>query len=152
MEFNGSVSPFTFTCTSTGSPPTTVIWTKDNEEIVIDGTVFRLSRTVVNRTTATFKNVLTVDDEFADMIGNYSCSVVNVFGWSESKSVHLKGSTVESQVSVHLCVSACPPPILMFECLSMHYTYNFIKWVSALTQRNHLNSFSTCGHLHEEAI
>ncbi len=41
---------------------------------------------------ATFENVLTVDDEFADMIGNYSCSVVNVFGQSESKTVHLKGT------------------------------------------------------------
>ncbi len=92
LEFNGSVSPFTFTCTSTGSPPTTVIWTKDNKDIVIDGTVFKLSRTVVNRTTATFKNVLTVDGEFVDMIGNYSCSVVNVFGQSESKTVRLKGT------------------------------------------------------------
>ncbi len=93
LEFNGRVSPFTFTCTTTGSPPTTVTWTKDNEEIVIDGTMFRLSRTVVNRTTATFKNVLTVDDEFADMIGNYSCSVVNVFGRSEIKTIYLKGSS-----------------------------------------------------------
>ncbi len=56
--------------------------------------MFRLSRTVVNRTTATFKNVLTVDDEFGDVVGNYSCSVVNiVFGSSERKTIHLKGSS-----------------------------------------------------------
>ncbi len=93
LEFNGSASPFAFTCTSTGSPPTTIIWTKDNKEIAVDGTMFKLSCTVVNRTTATFKNVLTVDDEFVDMIGNYSCSVVNVFGRSEFKTIHLKGSS-----------------------------------------------------------
>ncbi len=53
-----------------------------------------LSHAVVNQTTATFKNVLTVDKEFVDMIGNYSCSVVNiVFGSSERKTIHLKGSS-----------------------------------------------------------
>ncbi len=105
LDINGSVSPFTFTCTSTGSPPTTVIWTKDNKEIVVDGTVFSLSRTVVNRTTATFKNVLTVDDEFADMIGNYSCSVANVFGRSEIKTIHLKGSSFLYYVHNYSCNS-----------------------------------------------
>ncbi len=92
MEFNGSSSPFTFTCTSTGSPPTTVIWTKDNKEIVIDGTMFRFSRAIGNRTTATFNNVLTVDEEFIDVVGKYSCSVVNVvFGSSERKTIYVKG-------------------------------------------------------------
>ncbi len=53
-----------------------------------------LAHTVVNQTTATFKNVLTVNKDFIDMMGDYSCSVVNiVFGSSERETIHLKGNS-----------------------------------------------------------
>ncbi len=64
---------------------------KDNNNITIDGTVYKRSHILINRTAATFMNVLTVDAEYANMIGNYSCRVVNVFGVSERKTTELKG-------------------------------------------------------------
>ena len=72
------------TCTSTGSVATTVTWMKDNSPLVIDGTVFVLTQTVIDRTASTYDNVLTVNAEPGETTGVYCCNVTNVIGSAQS--------------------------------------------------------------------
>ena len=59
---------FTFTCTSTGGPATTVTWTRDSE--VVSGGVTVLE----NATTAQYTHTLTVTGRLG---GEYQCIVSN---------------------------------------------------------------------------
>ena len=60
---------FTLTCISTGGPATNVTWTRDGAAAT--GVA---SQTVVNQTTATYHNTLTVTGR---LLGDYQCSVTN---------------------------------------------------------------------------
>ena len=52
---------FTLTCVTTGGPPTTVVWTRDNTEIDYQSNSnFKFSRTVTNFVNSTYNNTLTV--------------------------------------------------------------------------------------------
>ena len=56
---------FTLTCITTGGPPTTVTWTRDNIEIDYESdNNFIFSRTVTNFTTSTYNNTLTVTGRY----------------------------------------------------------------------------------------
>ena len=74
MEFilltaiNAATPMFTLTCTSTGGPATTVIWTLDGSP-QNGGT-----SQITNQSTATYSNSLTVTGRST---GNYQCSVSN---------------------------------------------------------------------------
>lgn len=64
---DGSFSS-TLTCTSTGSPATTVAWLKDGQPLSIDGSTYQLTQAVANRAESTYENVLTIDDKLANII------------------------------------------------------------------------------------
>ena len=71
----------TLTCVSTGSPATTVSWTKDGDKLTVDGTTYRMTQTVEDRTTSTYENVLALS---GDDTGVYKCTVVNALGGSSA--------------------------------------------------------------------
>ena len=75
----------TLTCVSTGSPATTVCWTKDKAPLTSDYTI---SQTVIDRSTSTYSNVLTVSPKGA--AGIYNCTVSNDLG-SDSRVVEALG-------------------------------------------------------------
>ena len=91
LERNISSSFTTLTCTSTGSPPTTVTWTKDGVTLPTDETIYSFTQTLVDRATSTYNNTLTIDASFVDVIGNYSCSVSNSIGTSSVQETEIKG-------------------------------------------------------------
>ena len=64
---------FTLTCVSTGGPASTVIWTRDGNNVSYDATRV-LTQTVTGQLTATYSNVLTVTGREP---GCYQCSVTN---------------------------------------------------------------------------
>ncbi len=77
---------FTLTCTSTGSPATTVTWKKDGALLVIDGTTYSMKQTVTGRSTSTYTNVLTTGG-----VGTYTCEVSNALGPSGQLAVNVSG-------------------------------------------------------------
>ena len=71
-----------FTCTSTGSPATTVTWMRDGEPLTIDGVNYQLTQNVTNRSESTYGNILTIPvaNQIADITG-FKCNVTNALGW-----------------------------------------------------------------------
>ena len=75
----------TLSCVSTGSPATTVSWIKDGYPLTIDGFIYYLNQTVIDRASSTYSNVLTVSEEGPGGIaGTYNCTVANEFGSQSS--------------------------------------------------------------------
>ena len=92
LERNISSSFTTLTCTSTGSPPTTVTWIKDGVTLPANETIYSFTQTLVDRATSTYNNTLTIDASFVDVIGNYSCRVSNSIGTSSVQETEIKGT------------------------------------------------------------
>ena len=67
-ELNGDSPQFTFTCTSTGGPATTVTWTRDSETVSGGMTVLN------NAVTAQYTHTLIVTGRLG---GQYQCNVTN---------------------------------------------------------------------------
>ena len=84
---SNTTSEFTLNCTSTDSPATTVIWTKDNE-MLSDSDAYQILR---DGSTATYDNFLTIDATPDELVGTYACSVLNSAGQSNVESVNIQG-------------------------------------------------------------
>ena len=66
---------FTLTCVTTGGPPTTVTWTRNNTEIDYQrNSNFTFSQTVTNFVNSTYNNTLTVTGRYP---GQYSMEALN---------------------------------------------------------------------------
>ena len=91
----------TLTCVSTGSPATTVSWTKDGYKLNVDGTTYRMAQTVEDRTTSTYENVLALSGDDA---GVYRCTVVNALGGSSAETIGKSLFLDSVCVRVYICV------------------------------------------------
>ena len=83
MEYAASGDgTYTITCTSTGSPPTLVSWERNG--VILSNSAsdekYKFSKKVIDRATSTYDNVLTVNGNFADAVGNYTCNITNSLG------------------------------------------------------------------------
>ena len=66
------------TCTSTASPPTTLIWTRDEELVSFEGSPNQThSLSITDRPSSTYSSLLS-DSE--GVSGRYMCTVANEFG------------------------------------------------------------------------
>ena len=82
---------YTLTCTSSGSPPTSVTWTRNGVTITADDDQYKATQQLVNRTETIYNNLLTISGSFEDAIGDYSCSVENSIGASNMVNRTIKG-------------------------------------------------------------
>lgn len=82
-----NTSTFVLNCTSVGSPATTVIWTKDSE-ILSDFSVHQILR---DGSTSTYDTFLTADSSPDELVGTYTCSVLNSAGQSNGQSTTIQG-------------------------------------------------------------
>ena len=89
MVANTNNSMFTLNCTSTDSPATTVIWTKDGEQLP-DYLMYQLVRDGV---TATYDNLVDIDADVDELVGTYSCGILNSAGLSNTATVTVQGET-----------------------------------------------------------
>ncbi len=80
-------SLFTVNCTSTGSPATTVTWIKDGEALS-DHVEYQILR---DGSTATYDTLLNIDATLDELIGTYTCSVINSAGQSNVESLNIQG-------------------------------------------------------------
>ncbi len=88
----GNATPFALTCTSTGSPPTNIVWKKDGSIIAIDGSVFKLTQTILDRKSSTYESILMIDKQYVELLGVFTCTVYNSFGVSETETITLEGT------------------------------------------------------------
>ena len=95
--FSNTESSYTFTCVSSLSPPTEVIWEVDGERIYFNDSYsdYDFTQTLVNRTTSTYYNILSVNGTIEDVIGEYSCTVVNSQGSSNTLTKTIKGTCMK---------------------------------------------------------
>ena len=91
LEFDAASR--TLTCTSTGSPATTVTWTMDGDALTVDGTTYSMTQNVTDRSASTYENVLTIGSEVMNIVGNYTCTVSNALG-SDSRTEITSGKLV----------------------------------------------------------
>ena len=71
---------YTITCTSTGSPPTTVTWMRNQVTLITsesDQGKYTSSQIVVDRRLSTYDNILTIKGDDFDALGNYTCNISN---------------------------------------------------------------------------
>ena len=80
----------TLTCTSSGGPATTVVWTKDGQELKFGGSSFSQVQVVNNTINSTYLNILKASMT-SDLVGMFSCRVVNDRGTSNTSSKLLGG-------------------------------------------------------------
>ena len=84
---SSNTSVFTLNCTSTDSPATTVIWTKDGSVLSADSG-YQVLR---DGSTSTYDTLLTMDSSPDELVGTYTCSVLNSAGQSNAESVTVQG-------------------------------------------------------------
>ena len=85
-----SNNSFTLECTSTGSPATTVIWTKGGNLLSTDLT-YQILRDGV---AATYDSYIEIDADLSDLPGTYSCSVLNSAGLSNAATMTIQGKPI----------------------------------------------------------
>ena len=85
MSLGGKI-PFQLSCFSQDSPPTEVIWEKDGQRIHLNGSKdgYRMTQVLLNKLTSSYVNSLTMDGMLDDVVGEYSCTVVNSLGSSNT--------------------------------------------------------------------
>ena len=77
----------TLTCTSTGGPPTTVTWRKNN--VPVNLSLYEQSQRLIDAERATYINGL-FNANVANFVGSFTCEVSNVIG-SVEETVVLNG-------------------------------------------------------------
>ena len=96
-----SGSPSTATCISTGSPATTVTFMRgsttvgplrDGQSVFVGGVTYELAQRVINRRESTYENVLTINDDLANLVDDtFTCTVVNALGMDTSQPITISG-------------------------------------------------------------
>ena len=71
-------------------------WERDGEELYQNDTAnYEFSQTLVDRTTSTYNNTLTINGTIEDVVGEYSCIVSNTLGTSDTVMKAVKGTVCE---------------------------------------------------------
>ena len=99
MDLTFDPATRTLTCTSTGSPATTVTWLREGTVLTIDETVYTATQDVTDRRASTYENVLTIAAVDDTTVGTYSCSVENTLGTSQTMEVEI---TVGESIIIHI--------------------------------------------------
>ena len=85
-------TPFSLLCYSHNSPPTNVVWEKDNEILSLDSSSsrYKMTQVVVDRATSAYVSTLTMDGVLENVVGKYTCTITNSIGTSNKFSSTVK--------------------------------------------------------------
>ena len=89
-------SSFTINCTSMGSPPSAVSWTKDGVQLS-SSAVYSMEQRMQHGPTATYVNLLSVNTGPYGVLGTYICNVSNILG-STVANISFEGMPQAHQV------------------------------------------------------
>ena len=65
---------------------------RDGVSVVIGGVTYELAQTVTNRRESTYENILTINDDLANLVGDtFTCTVDNTLGMDTSPSITISG-------------------------------------------------------------
>ena len=85
MEYSANGDgTYTITCTSTGAPPTDVVWMRNNRDVTKSDNYIPSQR-IVDRASSTYDNVLTIKGSYEDAVGDYICNVSNYLSYTSTK-------------------------------------------------------------------
>ena len=92
LDFSLGENTLSLFCSSLNSPPTEILWEKNSKKLTLNGSSvrYKTSQVVVNRTTSAYVSNLTMDGVLDDVVGEYSCTVVNTIGTSNTISTTIK--------------------------------------------------------------
>ena len=93
LDFSlGGDTPFSLFCSSLNSPPTEILWGKDSQKLSLDSGSgrYKTNQMLVNRATSGYVSSLTMVGVLDDVMGEYSCTVVNSIGTSNTLSITIK--------------------------------------------------------------
>ena len=85
LTFNDAIN--TLTCISTSGPATYIIWERDGITLVVDGITYWQTQMVIDATTGTYQNVLSIAQSVSSIYGVYRCTVGNARGTSSALEV-----------------------------------------------------------------
>ena len=79
LEASDTILPFILTCTTTGAPPSKIIWLKDGVEIDIASnmTMYSEKQVLINKETARYETTLAINGVGETLVGNFTCAVSN---------------------------------------------------------------------------
>ena len=92
------------------------MWERDGERIYQNDTNYQFSQILVERTSSTYNNTLTINGTIEDVVGEYSCTVSNTLGSSNELIKTVKGifnwlelswRTYVLALSIQTCYNLC---------------------------------------------
>ena len=106
-----SAGLYAVTCTSFGSPPTSVTWTKNGATVSTENVqhMYTSAQVLVDRNETIYENVLTINGSIEDAVGEYGCTVQNYIGTSETVNKTIKGviTDIASLFKVQYIIQLC---------------------------------------------
>ena len=87
-----SSTHFALSCISHTSPPTQVTWERDGVELDTSGGLYTLTQTLVNRRKSVYNTTLVIAAGEEGAIGEYSCTVNNTLGTSNTLTRSVAGT------------------------------------------------------------
>ena len=84
LVFDGSI--LTLTCTTSGGPPTTLLWLRDGSPLGIDNLTYRQVQNVLSMEIATYETTLTAD-ALSSLVGDVHCIAGNDRGSITSNNI-----------------------------------------------------------------
>ena len=105
VEFTlGGEVAFVLSCSSKNSPPTEVLWRKNGKLLSLSDTLsgYKMSQVLVDRVTSAYISTLTMDGVLDDVVGEYSCTVVNSLGTSNTSNTTIERKF--SQLNSCMCI------------------------------------------------
>ena len=103
---------FSLTCNTTQYPPTTVSWSRDNEQLNVSSDQWTAVQVLTNRKTTDYTSILTLNtSDTAGYAGTYNCTLSNIAS-STFSIISLKGM----QHSICFCEYA-------IMCFSQYYKH-----------------------------
>ena len=71
---------------------TTVGPLRDGESVVVGGVTYGLAQRVINRRESTYENILTINDDLANLVDDtFTCEVANALGMNTSQPITIRG-------------------------------------------------------------
>lgn len=91
LEASDTIMPFVLTCTTTGAPPSKIVWLKDGAEIDVasNTSMYFEKQVLVNKETARYETSLAINGIGDSLLGSFSCSVSS--DGPRSNTVDFKG-------------------------------------------------------------
>jgi hypothetical protein len=74
------------------APPTDVILQRNGLNLTIDGSTIQMTQTITNRYNSYYNNILSINDDPDNVIGNYTIVVGNSVGQVTSNTISIEGN------------------------------------------------------------